>query len=139
MDKKTLPASAAAKQSGFTLVEIMVVIVILGLLMTLVLPNLIGAGDEARAQTAATQCKSIANAVRLYRASLGKLPSLEELTSEDAKSKTWYLENLDKDPWGNAYELREGNNRDDWEVISAGPDGQPGNEDDISSKTKKDQ
>ncbi|MBL8754912.1 MAG: type II secretion system major pseudopilin GspG [Planctomycetes bacterium] len=138
MDKKTPPAPARA-QAGFTLVEIMVVIVILGLLMTLVLPNLIGAGDEARAQTAATQCKSIANAVRLYRASLGKLPTLDELTSEEAKSKTWYLENLDKDPWGNAYELREGNSKDDWEVVSNGPDGQSGNDDDISSKTKKDQ
>lgn len=136
MDKKTLPARA---QAGFTLVEIMVVIVIIGLLATLVIPGLVQSGDEARAATAKTNCTQIASMVRLYRTTKGKLPTLDELTSEDAKDKPWYIENLGNDPWDHPYELREGNGPHDWEVVSHGPDGQAGTEDDISSKTKKDQ
>lgn len=131
--------SVRAAEAGFTLVEIMVVIVIIGILATLVVPNVIGAGDEARIQTAKSNCASFANSVRLYRTTKGRLPdSLEMLNSDEQKGKPWYLESLPKDPWDNAYELREGDSRDDWEVVSAGPDLSMGTEDDVSNKTKKD-
>jgi general secretion pathway protein G len=67
-------ASARSSEGGFTLVEIMVVIVILGLLATLVARNVIGASEEARETTAATVVRLMADAVRSYRARLGRLP-----------------------------------------------------------------
>jgi general secretion pathway protein G len=132
-------SNASRRTAGFTLVEIMVVIVIIGILATLVVPNVVGAGDEARAGTAKTNCTQIASAVKMYRSTKGKLPqSLQDLASDEEKGKAWYLENLPKDPWDHDYELREGNSRDEWEVVSGGPNGSIGDEDDISSRTKKD-
>ncbi|MFN9275388.1 MAG: type II secretion system major pseudopilin GspG [Planctomycetota bacterium] len=134
----THPQLPRPAEAGFTLVEIMVVIVIIGLLATLVVPNVIGAGDVARAQTARSNCVGFATAVKLYRTTKGSLPdSLDTLTSDEEKGKPWYIESLAKDPWDNPYELREGNGRDDWEVVSAGPDKEMGTEDDISNKAKK--
>jgi general secretion pathway protein G len=138
MNRKTLPAPVRPLQAGFTLVEIMVVIVILGLLATLVFQNVVGVSDEARVQTAKTNCTNIAGSVRMYRAQMGKLPdSLDVLTSEEEKSKPWYLENLSDDPWGHPYELRIGNGPHDWEVCSCGPDESPNTEDDVTSKVSK--
>jgi general secretion pathway protein G len=126
-------------QAGFTLVEIMVVIVILGLLATLVARNVIGASDEARITKAQTDCATIAGGVTGYRAKHGRLPdSLEVLWTKDDKGRS-ELEEVGDDPWGNPYVLREGNGPNDWEVISYGPDGSEGTEDDVSNRKKKDQ
>ncbi|MFM1873450.1 MAG: type secretion system protein GspG [Planctomycetota bacterium] len=131
---RTRPAEA-----GFTLVEIMVVIVILGLLATLVARNVIGASDEARITKAQTDCATIAGGVTGYRAKHGRLPdSLEVLWTKDEKGRS-ELEEVGNDPWDNAYQLREGNGPNDWEIISFGPDGSEGTEDDISHRRKKDQ
>ncbi|HEX6811434.1 MAG TPA: type II secretion system major pseudopilin GspG [Planctomycetota bacterium] len=123
-------------QAGFTLVEIMVVVVILGLLATLVVQNVMGAGDEARETKALADVRTIADAVRLYRSKNGKLPSLEELATKDEKGRSM-LEELPKDPWNNDYILREGDRPTEFEVISMGPDGSENTDDDISSKGKK--
>jgi general secretion pathway protein G len=126
-------------EAGFTLVEIMVVIVILGLLATLVATNVIGASDEARITKAQTDVRVIADSVRSYRAKNGKLPeSLEVLATKDDRGRS-ELEELPQDPWGNDYQLVPGDRPVDWEVISWGPDGSQGTEDDISSKMKKEQ
>ena len=123
-------------EAGFTLVEIMVVVVILGLLATLVVQNVIGAGDTAREKKAMADVRAIADAVRMYRVNNGKLPdSLEVLTQSDRGRPL--LEELPKDPWDHDYMLRDGD-RGEWEVISMGPDGSDNTEDDISSRTKKD-
>ena len=138
MNPKTLPARVRPAEAGFTLVEIMVVIVILGLLATLVVQNVAGASDEARQTKAQTDVKVIAGAVRQYYAKHGKLPdSLEVLAQKDDKGTGNLIEELPKDPWDHDYMLVEGNNRNDWEVISMGQDGSPNTEDDISSKAKK--
>lgn len=138
MNPKTLPARVRPAEAGFTLVEIMVVIVILGLLATLVVQNVAGASDEARQTKAQTDVKVIAGAVRQYYAKHGKLPeSLAVLAERDEKGGGNLIEELPKDPWDNDYLLVEGNNRNDWEVVSAGMDGSPNTEDDISSKSKK--
>jgi general secretion pathway protein G len=136
MNRTHLPARVRPAESGFTLVEIMVVIVILGLLATLVAKNVIGATDTARETKAMADVKMLADSVRSYYASKGKLPeTLEELATKDEKGRS-EIEELPKDPWNHDYEIRRGNTRTDWEVVSLGPDG-VASEDDISSKSKK--
>jgi general secretion pathway protein G len=138
MNTKSPAAAVPSSQAGFTLVEIMVVIVILGLLATLVVQNVVGAGDEARIQKAQADVTSIANSVKLYRATKGKAPeSLDVLTSDEERSKPWYLDNLTQDPWDHDYEIRDGDAPNEWEVVSLGPDGLANTEDDISSKLKR--
>jgi hypothetical protein len=101
-----------------------------------VIKRLLDAKEEAQVATAATNCIQIANSVRLYRATRGKLPTLDELCADEAKVKPWYIENLGNDPWDRPYELREGSGPNDWEVVSLGPDGSFGTDDDISSRQK---
>ncbi len=137
MKRRNPVAASRSAESGFTLVEIMVVIVILGLLATLVAKNVIGASDTAREGKAKADIKSIAEAVRQYRATKGKLPeTLDVLATKDDKGRS-ELEELSLDPWGNAYLLRPGDRANDWEVISWGPDGSEGSGDDLSSKAKE--
>jgi general secretion pathway protein G len=125
-------------QAGFTLVEIMVVIVILGLLATMVAANVIGASDEARITKAQTDVKTIADSIKQYRVKEGRLPeSLETLTTKNERGIN-YIEDLPKDPWGNDYILRQGDTPRDFVVLSMGPDGSEGTEDDITSKPKSD-
>ncbi len=141
MKRQTAVAASpsASAEAGFTLVEIMVVVVILGLLATLVAKNVIGASDEAREKKAAADVHSIAEAVAYYRSKTGKLPeSLESLAEKDEKGASELME-LSKDPWDHDYVLIPGDRPQDWEVISWGPDGSEGTADDISNKTKKDQ
>ncbi|MCA8953797.1 MAG: type II secretion system protein GspG [Planctomycetes bacterium] len=129
------PKTGRRAQAGFTLVEIMVVIVILGLLATMVATNVIGASDEARIQTSRTSAKVIHDAITMFYTRNGKLPdSLEDLVSTEVKGGP-FLERLENDAWDNEFILR-GETRTDFEVISMGPDGQEGTEDDISSRKK---
>jgi type II secretion system protein G len=91
-------APACATQRGFTLVEIMVVIVILGLLATLVVPNIMGASDEAKETKARTDCKLISGAVRMYYTRNSRLPeTLEELATKDDRGRS-ELEEMPMDP-----------------------------------------
>lgn len=131
------PLPVCSSESGFTLVEIMVVIVILGLLATLVARNVMGASDEARETTAKTNCTMIASAVRSYYSKNGVLPeTLEELWEKDEQGRS-ELEPVGDDPWGTPYELLPGDTPRDFEVISCGPDKQPETEDDISNKSAR--
>jgi general secretion pathway protein G len=124
-------------EAGFTLVEVMVVIVILGILATLVARNVVGASDEARETLARTNAKMIYDAVSSYRAKHGKMPeALATLAEKDDKGRS-EIEELPQDPWGNDYMLVEGNTPREFDVVSPGPDGSQGTEDDISSKVKK--
>ena len=137
MNQKHLPTPVRSAQAGFTLVEIMVVIVILGLLATMVAKNVMESSDVAREGKAKTDCAILADSVKEFYARNGKPPeSLEALATKDDKGRS-YLDNLPKDPWDHDYEIREGNGPRDWEIVSLGPDGVQ-SDDDISSKSKKD-
>ena len=135
--KRPLPVSSS--ESGFTLVEIMVVIVILGLLATLVARNVMGASDEARETTAKMNCTMLADSIRSYYSKNGVLPeTLDELWEKDEKGRS-ELEPVGDDPWGTPYELLPGDTPRDFEVISCGPDKQPETEDDISNKSNREE
>lgn len=130
------------RERGFTLTELMVVIVILGLLMATVGQNVIRNLFTSQDATAKMDVSSINDAIRIYFAQNHKIPKLEDLTTPDKNGQA-YLQGYDngrvpKDPWGNAYEIREGEIRGTWEVISYGADGLQNTEDDISSKNLHD-
>ena len=130
-------------ERGFTLVEIMVVIVILGLLATLVVPNVLRSADDADLGKATADVAALKGAVDLYmlRNRGGELPTWDLLITPDDRGSAWlpgYSE-APKDPFGNEYELRRGDRgRRDYEVLCWGPDGLSDTEDDISSRTIKD-
>jgi general secretion pathway protein G len=124
---------------GFTLVEIMVVVVILGLLATLVAPNVLGSGEEAKRNKAQADCVTIAGAVELYFLKNGRLPeNIDELTRKDERGNS-FLKRYSKDPWSNDYEIQPGENPQDFLVLRGGPDKTTGTDDDITNMPAKDE
>ena len=122
---------------GFTLIEIMVVVVILGILGSLIVPNIIGRPDEARATAARADIEAIGNALELYRLDNGNYPStdqgLEALVTQPSgypEPRRWnpdgYLKKLPIDPWDEPY-LYFSEDRT-FEVYSLGADRQEGGE-----------
>jgi general secretion pathway protein G len=136
---------------GFTLIEVMVVLVILGILATLVVPRIMSRPDEARIIAAKQDINSIGQALKLYRLDNHSYPStdqgLQALVTKPTGAPVppnWktggYLDRLPKDPWGNDYKyLNPGvKNTNDVDVFSLGADGAPGgegNDADIGSAT----
>ena len=132
--RERTPARRA--EAGFTLVEIMVVIVILGLLATMVATNVIPQSDQARNKVAQTSVRTIADAVTTYYLQNGRLPeSLEALADPEAKGGP-LLKQGTKDPWDRAFVLRS-DSKKDFEILCLGADGNEGTDDDISSRQSK--
>ena len=133
------PGSAAA-QRGFTLLEMIVVLVIIGLIMGLVGPRLFGQADKAKVQTAKTQIKMLTGALQTMRLDIGRVPSAEEglgalvhAPAEPRAAKSWsgpYIEDaVPADPWGNPYQYAPAGDRDPPFVLySLGADGKAGGE-----------
>lgn len=129
------------KQQGFTLLEIMVVMVILGLLVAIVAPNILGRGEEARLQVARTQISQISSALDLYKLDNFNYPSteqgLEALASKPAgfpEAKNWnkngYMKSVPVDPWNNPYQYVSPGVNGPFDLYSWGPDGREGGEGD---------
>ena len=125
------------RRSGFTLIEIMVVVVILGLLAALVVPRIGPQVAEAQRTTAATQIRSLEDALEMYRMHNGFYPStqqgLEALVTPPTTSPVpkrfaegGYIKKVPDDPWGNPYVYRNNNGR--ITITSYGPDGEEGGE-----------
>ena len=130
-------------QHGFTLVEIMVVIVILGLLATIVGQNVLRARDHADLETARVNVGQIHETVTTFlvgQRGKRELPTMETLITPDERGMVWLpgLSKAPTDPWGNEYEIRPGDSPGLFEVISYGPDAQPNTNDDITSSNLKD-
>lgn len=124
---------------GFTLVEIMVVVVIIGILGALVVPKLLGRTGESRVVAAKTDIATLMQALKLYKLDNQRYPTTEQgLQSLVAKPTSgpsangWkeggYVEKLPKDPWGNAYQYLSPGIHGEIDVFSFGADGQAGGE-----------
>lgn len=125
-------------KQGFTLIEIMLVVIILGVLAAMVVPKLTGRSDDARRSVAKTDIESnIALAIDLYDVDVGSYPtSLDDLLKDPGDVTNWkgpYLKKKPLDPWGRAYVYRApgDNNVDGYDLFSMGKDGTEGNTDDV--------
>ena len=127
------------KQRGFTLIEIMVVIVIIGLLATLVLPRVMGRQEQAFIAKAQSDIQALTSALKFYKLDNFIYPStdqgLEALVtrpSGDPVPKNWkkggYVERLPLDPWGNPYQYIYPGARSEFEIWSYGADSIEGGE-----------
>jgi len=136
MKHATLAKRRASR--GFTLLELMVVVVIIGVLAALIAPNVIHRAAEAKVTAAKTDITSIMGALKLYKLDNGRYPTsdqgLDALVSKPTTgpvSNGWKpeLDKLNKDPWGNPYFYANPGVHGEIDVFSNGADGQPGGED----------
>jgi general secretion pathway protein G len=124
---------------GFTLVEIMVVVVIIGILGALVVPKLLGRTGESRVVAAKTDIATLMQALKLYKLDNQRYPTTEQglqsLTTKPTSGPSangWkeggYVEKLPKDPWGNSYQYLSPGLHGEIDIFSFGADGQSGGE-----------
>lgn len=122
---------------GFTLIEIMVVVVIMGVLAALLVPRLMGRADDARILAAKQDITTLMQALKLYRLDNQRLPTTEQGLQALVVRPTvaplapnWktggYLDRLNKDPWGNPYQYLAPGLHGEVDVFSYGADGKPG-------------
>ena|SRR5690554_4126237 len=132
------------KQSAFSLIEVMVVIAILGLLASLILPNVLGSADQANRQKARTDIIALENALAQYKLDNGNFPTteqgLEALIEEptiEPRPRNYrrggYVQRLPNDPWQSPYLLLSPGEYSDIDIFSVGPDQQSGTDDDIGN------
>jgi len=137
------------KQKGFTLLEIMVVIVILGVLASMVVPNLMGNKDKADIQKVKSDIIALENALDMYRLDNSVYPSteqgLEALVKEPSGEpaprnyrEDGYIRRLPQDPWQNDYILNSPGEHGKLDILSVGMDGEEGTDDDIGNWEKED-
>ena len=130
---------AGARMRGFTLIEVLVVVVILGILAAFVVPKFFDKPGEARQVKARADIQSLATALNMYRLDNFAYPStnqgLDALVSQPGglpEARNWkaggYIERLPKDPWGRDYAYLSPGQRGDFDLYSLGADGQPGGE-----------
>jgi general secretion pathway protein G len=132
---KNLPT--AKRQRGFTLIELMVVLAILGVLAALIVPNVLDRADDARSTAARTDVNNLMQALKLYRLDNQRYPAAEQgLQALVVKPSTgpaplnWkpYVDKLPNDPWGRPYQYMNPGVKGEVDVLSLGADGQPGGE-----------
>lgn len=123
------------QQGGFTLIEVMVVVAILGILATIVMTNVIGKDDQARVTTTKASLSAVAKALDMYKLDNHKYPTTDEglnaLVQKPASAKTWpdggYLSRMPEDPWGHPFQyVYPGSNGRRYDLYSLGADGAEG-------------
>lgn len=121
------------KSAGFTLVELLLVITILGILAAMVVPQFTGQGETARIAATRGSISGICTAISTYEVTVGKFPeTLDDLTVETDTRAALLEKNSLGDAWGNPFQYKK-LSKFKYEVRSAGPDGQMGTEDDITN------
>ena len=138
---------AARRHAGFTLIEIMVVVVIMGVLAAMLVPRLMGRTDDARILAAKQDIATLMQALKLYRLDNQRYPTTEQglqalitRPTNGPQPANWksggYVDRLNKDPWGNPYQYLSPGTRSEVDIFSFGADGKPGgigNDADIGS------
>ena len=131
------PLPRRRRLRGFTLIELMVVLVIIGVLAALIVPNVLDRADDARATAAHTDVNNLMQALKLYKLDNQRYPTSEQglqalITRPSAgpAPTNWrpYLEKLPNDPWGRPYQYLNPGVKGEIDVMSFGADGQPGGE-----------
>ena len=120
-------------QRGFTLVELLLVLVILALIAAVILPSIVGQAEGAKVKAASTQISRISMAVETFYLDTGNTPdALEHLVNEPGTVAGWngpYIKtSLLKDPWSRDYQFRNPGEHSDFDIYSFGADGQQGGE-----------
>jgi general secretion pathway protein G len=133
-------------RKGFTLIEMLLVLVILGTLAAIVIPKFAGRSEQARITATETQISNFETALDAFEVDNGFYPKgnegLNELMDKTDEAKNWrgpYLKHgIPLDPWGNAYiyECPGSNNETGYDIMSMGPDGSKGTDDDITNWEK---
>lgn len=127
----------ARRVHGFTLIELMVVLVIIGVLAALIVPNVLDRADDARMTAARTDVNNLMQALKLYRLDNQRYPAADQGLEALVRKPTagpvppnWrpYLEKLPNDPWGRPYQYVNPGVKGEIDVFSFGADGQPGGE-----------
>lgn len=135
--RRHLKAIRHATSRGFTLIELMVVLVIIGVLAALIVPNVLDRADDARVTAAKTDIANINQALKLYRLDNQRYPTSEQglqaLVTKPTSGPVptnWkpYLEKLPNDPWGNPYQYLNPGIKSAIDIMSFGADGKAGGE-----------
>jgi general secretion pathway protein G len=124
-------------QRGFTLIEIMVVVIIIGLLAAVIVPQVVNKVDEARVSKAKADIQSLETALTMYRLDNSKYPTTDQglqalvVQPTDPTIRHWriggYLQRVSKDPWGTDYQYQvPGTHGKEYDLFTLGADGQPG-------------
>jgi len=130
-------------RAAFTLIELLLVLVILGILAAIVVPKFSGRTEQARMTAAQSQVSTFGTALDSFEVDVGYYPKgrngLNDLVVQPRDAQSWrgpYMKNeIPKDPWGNdyVYECPGKNNPSSYDLISMGPDGRAGSEDDVTN------
>ncbi|AWL10626.1 Type II secretion system protein [Saliniradius amylolyticus] len=132
------------RHSGFSLIEVMVVLLIIGMMAALVAPAILGNQETAQLKKAAIDIQQLESAMQMYKVRTNMFPTteqgLEALVNQPTMDpiprnypQEGFINRLPQDPWGNDYQLLSPGEMGTFDIFSAGPDMQPGTEDDIGN------
>ena len=138
MENKELKKVAQKAKQGFTLIEIMVVVGIIGLLAAVLIPNVSGYMDDARKASTRVLIKNIEQALQTYNNTHGgKYPDSLDVLTVETDDDDALLQGGTEDPWGNTIQYEKRGARKRPKLTSAGPDGEFGTDDDITNIESK--